>query len=162
MANLNSQIKEEITLDFERWKQRRLKLGKNKSEGNVAAGDLVMLRRDKKNEQAQFRLVLEFLNQNREAVVRLQSGYSLITAVGNLIPVASGQSDGRELQGNMNRVGKQFSHFISLSISGDKDLDLIKAFQEKCQALGRRKIPIKCTSLLGASISRKTKWRKLR
>ena len=31
MAALNSQMKEEITLDIERWKQRRLKLGKNKS-----------------------------------------------------------------------------------------------------------------------------------
>ena len=50
MAALNSQMKEEITLDIERWKQRRLKLGKNKSEESVAPGDLMMLRRDNKNE----------------------------------------------------------------------------------------------------------------
>ena len=68
--------------------------------------------RDNKNEQAQFGLVLELINQNRDAVVKLQSGYSMVTATGNLIPVASGQSDGREQQGNMNRVGKKFSHFI--------------------------------------------------
>ena len=49
----------------------------------MATGDLVMLRRDNKNEQAQFGLVLELLNQNRDAVVRLQSGYSMVTAAGN-------------------------------------------------------------------------------
>ena len=75
---------------------KRLKLGKNKSEESVTTGDLVMLRRDNKNEQAQFGLVLELINQNRDAVVKLQSSYSMVTATGNLIPVASGQSNGRE------------------------------------------------------------------
>ena len=92
------------------------------------------------------------MNQNRDAVVRLQSGYSMVTAAGNLIPVASGQSDGRELQGNMNRVGKQFSHFISVSISGDKDLDLIKAYQDKLgevPGIGKKKNPKKMHITLG-------------
>ena len=31
----------------------------------------------------------------------------------------------------MGRVGQQFTHFISVGVSGDKDLDLIKAFQDK-------------------------------
>ena len=39
MVNLNAQITEEITLDVERWRQKKLKLGKNKSEESVAAGD---------------------------------------------------------------------------------------------------------------------------
>ena len=76
----------------------------------------------------------------------------MVTAAGNLIPVASGQSDGRELQGNMNRVGKQFSHFISVSISGDKDLDLIKAYQDKLgevPGIGKKKNPKKMHITLG-------------
>ena len=124
-----------------------------KGDEGVAAGDLVMIRRENKNDQAQFGLILELTNQNKDAVVKLQSGYCMATATGNLIPVASGQSDGREQQVNMNCVGKKFFHFISAST---------KTNWEKCQALGRGKIPRKCTLLLGASMSQKTKWRRLR
>ena len=124
-----------------------------------------MIRRENKNDQAQFGLILELTNQNKDAVVKLQSGYCMATATGNLIPVASGQSDGREQQGNMNRVGRQFTHFISVSIGGDKDLDLIKAFQDKfgeVPGIGRKKTPRRCTSHLGVSTSRKMRWRKPR
>ena len=78
----------------------------------MASGDLITLRRDNKHEQPQFGLVLELLNQNRDAAVKLQSGYSFVTSTGNLIPVASGQSDGMDQQGSVNRVGRNFSHFI--------------------------------------------------
>ena len=87
-----------------------------------------MLRRDNKLEQPQFGLVLEILNHSRDAAIKLQSGYSFVTAVGNLIPVASGQSDSMDRQGSyrsgVNRVGQNFTHFISASITGDGDLDL--------------------------------------
>ena len=94
MAKLNTQISEEIAIDVERWKQRRLKLGKNKSEEKVTVGDVIMLKRDSKNDAAQFGLVLELSCQNKNAVVRLQNGYCMSTATGNLILVTSGQSDG--------------------------------------------------------------------
>ena len=74
-----------------------------------------MIRRENKNDQAQFGLILELTNQNKDAVVKLQSGYCMATATGNLIPVASGQSERREQQGNMNCVGRQLTHFISMS-----------------------------------------------
>ena len=80
MTALNSQMKEEISLDIERWRQGRLKLGKNKSQENVVSGDLIMLRRDNKLEQPQFGLVLEILNHDRDAAIKLQSGYSFVTA----------------------------------------------------------------------------------
>ena len=60
----------------------------------MASGDLIMLRRDNKNEQAQFGLVLEQLNQNRDAVFKLQSSYRFVTATGNLIK----KSDGMDQQ----------------------------------------------------------------
>jgi len=63
MAKLNTQIFEEIAIDVERWKQRRLKLGKNKSEEKVTVGDVIMLKRDSKNDVAQFGLVLELSSQ---------------------------------------------------------------------------------------------------
>ena len=78
-------MKEEICLEVERWRQRRLKLGKTKSQEKVASGDLIMLCRDKKLEQPQFGLVLELLNHSRDAAIKLQSGYSFVTAVGNLV-----------------------------------------------------------------------------
>ena len=116
MAKLNTQISEEIAIDVERWKQRRLKLGKNKSEEKVAVGDVIMLKRDSKNDAAQFGLVLELSSQNKNAVVRLQNGYCMSTATGNLIPVTSGQSDGREQKEIMGRVGLDFTHFVSIGI----------------------------------------------
>ena len=114
MANLNTQIKEEITLDVKRWRQRRLKLGKNKSEESVAVGDVVMLKRESKNDPAQFGLILELTSQNKDEVVKLQSGYCMSTATGSLIPVTSGHSDGREQKEIMGRVGLEFTHFVSV------------------------------------------------
>ena len=73
---------------------------KNKSEEKVAVGDVIMLKRENKNDSAQFGLVLELTSQNKNAVVRLQSGYYMSTATGNLIPVTSGQSDRREQRNN--------------------------------------------------------------
>ena len=104
MAKFNTQISEEIAIDVERWKQRRLKLGKNKSDEKVTVGDVIMLKRDSKNDAAQFGLVLELSSQNKNAVVRLQNGYCMSTATGNLIPVTSGQSDGREQEEIMGRI----------------------------------------------------------
>ena len=83
MANLNTQVSEE----------------------KVAVGDVIMLKRENKNDSAQFGLVLELTSQNKNAVVELQSGYcSMSTAIGNLIPVTSGQSDGRERKEIMGRT----------------------------------------------------------
>ena len=62
MVNLNKQMKEEISIEVERWKQGRLKFSKNKSLGSVVPGDIVMLRRESKLDQPQFGLVLEVLN----------------------------------------------------------------------------------------------------
>merc|ERR1711888_280209 len=59
MAELNTQVTEEIAIDVERWKQKKLKLGKNKGDEKVSVGDVVMLKRDSKNDAAQFDLVLE-------------------------------------------------------------------------------------------------------
>ena len=42
MEKLNTQITEEIAIDVERWKQKKLKLGKNKSEERISVGDKVM------------------------------------------------------------------------------------------------------------------------
>ena len=51
----------------------------------------------------------------------------------------------------MNHVGQQFTHFISASIGGNKDLDLIKAFQDKFGEVpeGRKKNPKKMHITLG-------------
>ena len=128
-------------------------MGKNKSEEKVAVGDVIMLKRENKNDSAQFGLVLELTSQNKNAVVRLQSGYCMSTATGNLIPVTSGQSDGREQKEVMGRVGLEFTHFVSVGISGDKDLELIKAFQDKlCDVpgIGKKKNPRKMHITLGA------------
>ena len=54
-----------------------------------------------------------------------------------MIPVTSGQSDGREQKEVMGRVGLEFTHFVSVGICEGVDLELIKAFQDKlvmCQA----------------------------
>ena len=78
------------------------------------------------------------------ASIRLQTGYCFITAVGNLIPVASGavesrQASGKDSQGSIrsmaNRVGKPFTHFISASLTDDGDLAEIKKYQETLQAI---------------------------
>ena len=53
------------------------------------------------------------------------------TATGNLIPVTSGQSDGREQKEIMGHVGLEFTHFVSVGICEGVDLELIKAFQDK-------------------------------
>ena len=57
MAKLNTQVSEEIAIDVERWKQKKLKLGKNKSDERISVGDVVMLKCDTKNDMAQFGLI---------------------------------------------------------------------------------------------------------
>ena len=51
-------------------------------------------------DQPQFGLVLEVLNHSRDVSIRLQSGYCFTTAIGNLIPVASGQANSMDSQGS--------------------------------------------------------------
>ena len=151
-AKLNTQISEEIAIDVERWKQRRLKLGKNKSDEKVTVGDVIMLKRDSKNDAAQFGLVLELSSQNKNAVVRLQNRYFMSTATGNLIPVTSGQSDGREQKEIMGRIGLDFTHFVSVGICEGVDLEWIKAFQDKLgdvPGIGKKKNPRKMHITLG-------------
>ena len=49
-------------------------------------------------------------------------------------------------QRSVNRVGKKFSHFISASITGDGDTDLIKKYQKKLgevPGIGKAKNPKK-------------------
>ena len=46
MEKLNTQISEEIAIDVERWKQKKLKFGKNKGEERISVGDVVMLKLD--------------------------------------------------------------------------------------------------------------------
>ena len=152
MTNLNEQIMEEITIDVKRWKQEKLKLGKNKSEESVSIGDIVMLKREHKNDVAQFGLVIEIHSQNKNIVIKLQSGYCMDTAVGNVVPVASGQADGREQREKMGRVGQEFTHFVSVGISGERDLESIRAFQDKLSdvpGIGKKKNPKKMHITLG-------------
>ena len=61
--------------NVKRWKQEKLKLGKNKSEESVSIVDIVMLKREHKNDVAQFGLVIEIHSQNKNIVIKLQSGY---------------------------------------------------------------------------------------
>ena len=89
MEKLNTQVTEEIAIDVERWKQKKLKLGKNKSDDKISVGDVVMLKRDTKNDMAQFGLILEISSHNKNALVRLANGHSMNTGVGNLIPVTT-------------------------------------------------------------------------
>ena len=81
-----------------------------------------MLKRDSKNDAAQFGLVLELSSQNKNAVVRLQNGYCMSTATGNLIPVTTEQSDGQELEERMGRIGREFTHFVSIGLCKGVDL----------------------------------------
>ena len=74
MEKLNTQVTEEIAIDVERWKQKKLKLGKNKSDERISVGYVVMLKRDTKNDMAQFGLILEISRQNKNALVRLVNG----------------------------------------------------------------------------------------
>ena len=74
------------------------------------------------------------------------------TATGNLIPVTSGQSDGREQKEIMGRVGLEFTHFESVGICEGVDMELIKAFQDKLgdvPGIGRKKNPRKMHITLG-------------
>ena len=139
MVNINKQMKEEICIKVERWKQGRLKLSKNKSLESVVPGDIVMLRRESKLDQPQFGLVLEVLNHSQDMSIRLQSGYCFTTAIGNLIPVASGEANSMDSQGSSrsgaSRVGKPFTHFISASITGDGDLAQIRKYQETLESI---------------------------
>ena len=130
-------------------------MGKNKSDEKVTVGDVIMLKRDSKNDAAQFGLVLELSSQNKNAVVRLQNGYCMSTATGNLIPVTSGQSDRREQKEIMGCIGLDFTHFVSVGIYEGVDLELMKAFQDK---LG----DVPGTSLWVCSISWKKKLRRQR
>ena len=97
MEKLNTQVTEEIAIDVERWKQKKLKLGKNKSDERISVGDVVMLKRDTKNDMAQFGLILEISSHNKNALVRLVNGYCMNTGVGNLIPVTTEQLNRQEL-----------------------------------------------------------------
>ena len=121
MIVINNHLKEEI--EVERWKQGQLKLSNNMSSEDMHPGDLVMLRRSNKLEPPQIGLVLNRIKHKRDASVRLQSGYCLTTEVGNLIPVATstvegGPTSSKDSQGKLgdmaNRVGREFTHFVSL------------------------------------------------
>ena len=86
------------------------KEGKNKSQENVASGDLIMLRRNNILDQPQFGLVLELLNHSRDTAVKLQSEYSFFTVVGNLILVASGNQ--------MEWTGKEVIEALLIELDG--------------------------------------------
>ena len=75
MTVINTQLKEELCMEVERWKQGQLKLSNNKSSENVDPGDLVMLRRSNKLEPPQIGLVLDLTNHTLDASICLQSGY---------------------------------------------------------------------------------------
>ena len=131
MVKIHKVMKEELCLELDRWKQSRLKLSKNKSVEIVNQGDLVMLSRTNKHDPPQFGLVLSLENQGRDGTVRLQTGYCLVTSVGNLVPIASGTVESRLANGkyipedrsNMNqRIGMEFSHFINLSLGEQQEL----------------------------------------
>ena len=98
-----------------------------------------MLHRENKLDQQQFGLVLELVNHDWDVAIRLQIGYSFTTAFGNLIPVASGQSNSMDRQSSgiksVNKVGQDFMHFISVSITGDGDLGLIRKHQETLEGV---------------------------
>ena len=111
-----------------------------------------MLKREHKNDVAQFGLVIEIHSQNKNVVIKLQSGYCMDTAVGNVVPVASGQADGREQREKMGRVGQEFTHFVSVGISGERDQESIRAFQDKLSdvpGIGKKKNPKKMHITLG-------------
>ena len=139
MTVINTQLKEELCMEVERWKQGLLKLSNNKSSENMDPGDLVMLRRSNKLEPPQIGIVLDLTNHKRDAFIRRQSGYCLTTAVGNLIPVATSTVEGgptsskdsqRKLGSMANRAGREFTHFVSTSLADYGDLIEIKRFQE--------------------------------
>ena len=128
-------------MEVERWKQGQLKFSNNKSSEDVYPGDLVILRRSNKLEPPQIGLVLSLTNHKRDASVRLQSGYCLTTTVGNLTTstVKGGPTISRDNQGKLGdmayRVGREFTHFVSLSLADDGDLIEIKRFQETFQCI---------------------------
>ena len=90
-------------------------------------------------DQPQFGLVLELVNPDGDAAIKLQSGYSFTTEIGNLIPVTSGEANKMDSQGSSrsgaSRVGKPFTHFISASITGDGDLAQIRKYQETLESI---------------------------
>ena len=74
------------------------------------------------------------------------------TGVRNVVPVASGQADGREQREKMGRVGQEFIHFVSIGISGERDQESIRAFQDKLSdvpGIGKKKNPKKMHITLG-------------
>ena len=103
-----------------------------------------MLRRSNKHDPCKTGLVLSLENHSQDTTVRLQSGYCLATSVGNLIPVASytvesrlaNGGDRHEKQGIMaNRIGCEFTHFISLSLVDEHELKEIEKFQETLKSI---------------------------
>ena len=85
-------------------------------------------------------------NHKRDAAVRVQSGHCFMTSVGNLIPVGDvagyAVGSGLDTRGGLagkpvkmiNRVGRDFTHSISLAFDIDEDLEVVRKYQEtlKC------------------------------
>ena len=80
-----------------------------------------MLRRENKLDQPQFGLVLELVNHDRDAAIRLQSEYSLTMAIGNLIPVASGHANSMDRQGS-SRNGVRTSRILLVHLSLEMEI----------------------------------------
>ena len=68
MVKINEIMKEVIYLDLERWRQRRLKLSKNKSLESVNLGDLVMIRQTSKHDSPQIGLISGGNGNDRDSI----------------------------------------------------------------------------------------------
>ena len=62
------------------------------------------------------------------------------------------QSDRQELEERMGRIGREFTHFVSIGLCEGVNLELIKAFQDKLgdvPGIGKKKNPRKMHITLG-------------
>ena len=146
MVLIHEQQEQEMRIEIDRLRQGRLKLSKNKKAEEVEAGAIVMLRRSSKYDSAQIGVVTNLTNHKRDAAVRVQSGHCFMTSVGNLIPVGDvagyAVGSGLDTRGGLagkpvkmiNRVGRDFTHSISLAFDIDEDLEVVRKYQEtlKC------------------------------
>jgi 2'-5' RNA ligase len=118
---------EELRLEVERFRESRLKLGHNKKVPELRSGGVVLI---KLNQHGPSELGIVTALGSRDVTVRLRGNRSIETSVGICIPLVSNM----EAEKSLNKVGSEFTHFVSVELENELTFRRIEEFQEdlKC------------------------------
>ena len=124
---IQEQTREAVKLEFrdlDRFRQKRLKLGKNTEAWELTPGAIV----ETTAAGAPVRGVVQKIRRGRNATVRLQTGLSKEVSVGTLHPIA---------MANAEETKKSFTHFVSVELEefSKGDGQRLQLFQDMLESL---------------------------